>query len=89
MNNNLAPFVLIFLLGIVFGSVLVSLNTFERISAEKIQLIDLPINKEIYCDKGVDIREYGSHKVVYICLELVDGRCSGNGKYCFVKGGMK
>jgi hypothetical protein len=50
-----------------------------------------PYNTQILCEEGVDVIGYTAlnNKVIYGCLTLINGHCSGEGKSCIIKQKIK
>jgi len=100
LNKNQKNSLSILLIWLVTLSIIVVfnfLNNFEKCNLEndyvelkilkKTDLFQLPTDTPIICQDGVNIIEYpySKQKTIYACLNLVEGKCSGEGKTCLIQ----
>lgn len=48
---------------------------------------DFPLNAKITCEDGYKVERYQwlNHQTIYGCLEIINGKCSGEGKICLIE----
>lgn len=93
-KKNTVPMLLLF----IVAALLISINNNifianhfvkvkETIVYEGTEIRELANNERIiYCEQGmhVEFHSYGD-TVIYPCLTLIDGKCSGTGKRCYIE----